>query len=79
MPKRLLLNDEQAAALAGVEPAEVRRAHREGRLPRWRLPGTRNPVYDVRDVAACFGLPADALRALVVPEAVPADYGRAGK
>ena len=51
---RLLLTAEQAAALAGVEPKEILIAYRAGEIPRWRLPGKRDPFFNVRDIEAAF-------------------------
>ena len=57
MPKRLLLSEAQVAALAGIEPGEVACLHRAGKLPRWRLPGSREWFYEARDIVRLLDIP----------------------
>lgn len=65
MEHRLLLTEPQAAALAAVDVVDLRKAYRAGRLPRWCLPGSRTPHYNIRDVSEVFSVPPDALKTVL--------------
>jgi hypothetical protein len=51
---RLLFNIEQAAAFAEVDRSEIMRASRDGKLPRWSLPGRQEIFFDAADVERVF-------------------------
>ena len=63
MAGRLLLSPEQAAILGHVSAEKIEIAFREGRIPRWRIPGKRGHFYDAEHIKNVFFQPEPAATA----------------